>query len=82
MCETGDTGGAAYYNGYHAESIFPASENAGKQEDEDCDRDGSNGEVELIVPVFVADYDDKLDGEAEEEEKVKLQKGNINLVDV
>lgn len=70
-----------YDNGNHAQPVLPPSEESGKQEDTDRDWNGGDGEVEFVVSILVANYDNELDGEAEEEEKVELQKCNVNLVD-
>lgn len=70
--------GAAYNDHNHANSVLFASEKGGKEENYDRHRDSSNCECELCVGLS-GDNDDKLDSESKKEEKVKLQKGNINL---
>lgn len=67
-----------YNNGEHARCIFFAGKVAGHEKDDDSDRYGGNREVEFAVVVFDND-DDELNREAEEEEKVEFEEGNVYL---
>jgi len=58
--------------------LVPGEEGRG-QEDDDGDGDGRDGQAELDVGD-VPDDDEKLYRETEEEEEVKLQEGDVNLV--
>ena len=63
---------------YHARFDFFARPKGSEGEDDDCDWDGGDGEVKFAV-CHVCDNDEKLDGEAQEEVEIKLEKCDINL---
>ncbi len=61
-----------------ANPVLAAREEGGAEEDGDGDRDGSNVEAQLEV-FHAVDDNEELHGEAEEEEKVKLEQGDVDL---
>jgi hypothetical protein len=63
---------------YHAWSILTTSPESSHRQDEDGDRYGGNGAVKFGIGNR-CDDGQELDREAEEEEKVEFQKGDINL---
>ena len=68
------------YNDHcHAGAGFAATEHTRRDEDNDCDWDGGDGEPKLGIISVLIDDDDKLDGETKEEEKVELEEGDVNL---
>lgn len=67
-----------YDDGEHARCTFFTGKVAGHDKNDDGDGYGGDGEVELAIIVF-DDDDDKLDGKAEEEEKVEFEQGNVDL---
>jgi hypothetical protein len=66
-------------DGNHARLVLPAGEECGAEEDDDGDWNGGNRQSELGI-VGRSDNDDKLDDEAQEEEEIELEKGDVNLV--
>ncbi len=67
----------------HADPILSSRPETSKHEDDDRHGNGGDGEAELGVLGFLGDDDDdELHGEAQEEEKVKLEQGDIDLQQV
>lgn len=64
--------------GDHASFDFLAGPNRSESQNNDCDRDGGDGEVEFGVGDIGYD-DQELNGETEEEVEIELKKGDINL---
>ena len=62
----------------HADLVLAAGEEGGAEEDSDGDGDGGDVEAQLDV-VEAVDDDEELHGKAEEEEKVKLEQGDVDL---
>ncbi len=65
----------------HSNLVLSTSPESRQKKDDDRDGNSGNRHPFLSIPD-VADYDDELYGEAEEEEKIKLQQGNENLYQV
>jgi len=71
----------------HRNLFLPPGAPGSKNQESDGNWQGGDRQVEFVVSACGAnpvaggrrDDDDKLDGESNEEEKVKLQKGNENL---
>lgn len=61
-----------------AEIPLAACEDRGEQQDDNCDRYRCNGQPEFRIAGSIDD-NDELDREAEEEEKVELEQGNVDL---
>ena len=60
-------------DGHHAPAVFPSSPKGRQEEDDDGDRDSSDGETKLIVPRVILGQDDhKLDRKAQEEQEIKF----------
>ena len=76
--EVGQRGNVKADGGDHAGFDFFACPESGEGEDNDCDWNGGYGEIEFPV-CDVCDDDEKLDGEAEEEVEIELEKCDINL---
>lgn len=71
--------GQPYNDSDHADSALLARDVTSQDEYQDSDRYRSNCQCKLNV--FCVHYNDyELNGEAEEEEKIKFEKGDINLV--
>jgi hypothetical protein len=66
-------------DGNHAGLVLPAGKECGAEEDDDGDGNGGNCQGKLGI-VGRSDNDHKLDDEAEEEEEIELEKGDVNLV--
>jgi hypothetical protein len=66
-------------DGDHADSVFTASEEGGGEKDDNTDGNGDDGQDELNVPC-AGNNDDKLDDEAQEEEEVEFEEGDVDLV--
>lgn len=62
-----------------AEAVFALGEKGGTQQDSNGDWDGGNVQAELDILQAVND-DEELNGEAEEEEKIELEQGDVNLL--
>lgn len=68
-----------YDDGQHAQPVFSAGEKAGEDENYYVDWDRCDGKVKFDVGC-INHYNDELDGEAEEEEKVKFEESNVDLM--
>jgi hypothetical protein len=68
------------YGGEHSSCRLASCKPCCREQDEDGNRNGRNGEIGFDGRSVVAHYDNKLDREAEEEEEVKLEEGNVNLL--
>jgi hypothetical protein len=68
----------AYNNEAHSQLALSSSPVCSKHKDDDGDRNGSNSHCEFSI-CSLSDDDHELDCEAQEEEKIKLQEGNIDL---
>ena len=62
----------------HAGDRLAADPEGGGEEQQEGDDEG-NGRERLLKAGRVLDDDEELDGEGEEEEKVKLEQGNVDL---
>lgn len=62
----------------HSNNVLPACPKPRHEEYEYRNRNGGNGEIELDL-VDIGDYNQELHREAQEEEKVELQKCNVDL---
>jgi hypothetical protein len=62
----------------HAGLVLVAGEVGGRQQDDDSDGNSGDCQVELDVGLS-GDYDQKLDGKAQEEEEIELQESNVDL---
>lgn len=76
--EVGEAAEVEDHDENHAPLPFPSSKPCCTKEDGDCDGDGRTGQAEFNVSL-AADNDEELNGEADEEEEIELQKGNIDL---
>lgn len=76
--QTGLKGNEAYEDGGHADFALLSGKVSGHEENNDGHWNGSDGQAELDVGFFHHD-DDELNGEAEEEEKVKFEQRDVNL---
>jgi hypothetical protein len=63
----------------HSQCRLAPGEPCRREQDGDRDRDSSDGECKFEVGRMLADYDDKLYCESQEEEKVELEQRNVNL---
>lgn len=68
-----------YNDNDHAASRFPTNKPSTEGKDNDGDGNGDDGEVELGIMAGGRYDDQELDSEAEEEEEIKLQEGDVNL---
>ena len=62
----------------HANLVLPSSPECRHEQDEDRDRDGGDRQPVLSI-CQPGDDNQELDGEAEEEEKIKLQQSDVDL---
>ena len=67
-----------YDDGNHADGAFATHEESRAHQDDDRYGNRGQGQRELDV-LTIGDYHDELDGESQEEEKVKLQQCNVDL---
>lgn len=63
---------------HHAYDAFPSREDSSHDEDQDCHRDGSDGQPEFDIASIYDDHDE-LDGKTDEQEEVKFEKRNVDL---
>jgi hypothetical protein len=63
----------------HSQSGLAPGKPCSRKQDGDGDGDGGNGESKFDVGGMLTNHDDKLYCESEEEEKVELEEGNVNL---
>ena len=63
----------------HSQCRFSSGKPCSRKQDGNGDGNGSNGECKLDVGGMLANHDDELHCESEEEEEVELEKGNVNL---
>jgi hypothetical protein len=70
---------ATYNDDNHSRCRFSAYKPSTTQQDDNGDRDGCHGERKL-GSTFSRDQHQELDGETQEEEEIKLQEGDVNLV--
>lgn len=68
-----------YDDSNHSCSGFPADKEGAKGQDNNCHRNGDDGEIKLRIMLIGRDNDQKLNSKAEEEEEIKLQQRNIDL---
>ena len=65
----------------HSKHVLPSSPECCHNEDDDCD--GNSGDGNPFLSIFdVVDNNEKLYGEAQKEEEIKLQQSNVNLYTV
>lgn len=62
----------------HARLVFPASKVGCRQENDNGDGNSRNRQSKLGVRLL-CDDDDKLNDEAQEEEEIELEEGDVNL---
>jgi hypothetical protein len=62
----------------HSHHVLPACPKSRHEEYEYRNRDGGNGKIEFDW-INICDYDQELYRKAQEEEKVELQKRNVDL---
>lgn len=70
---------ATYDDDNHAESVLLTGEKSSEKENDDSHGNSSKCEPILCVSL-PGDDDHELDGESEEEEEVKLQESNVDLL--
>ena len=63
----------------HANLVLLASEPSGGDKNADGDGDSDNGKCELRV-MLVCNNNDQLNDETKEEEEIKLEKRNVDLI--
>jgi hypothetical protein len=63
----------------HSQGGLAPGEPCSRKQDGDGDGDSGNGESKFNVGGMLANHDDKLYCESEDEEKVELEEGNVNL---
>lgn len=68
-----------YDDSNHSCSGFPADKEGAKGQDDNCHRNGNDGEIKLRIMLIGRDNDQKLNRKAEEEEEIELQQRNIDL---
>ncbi len=88
---TGDTAGnpkekrMSYDDGDHADAILASGEPGGDEQDDNGRGNGGDGQTKLVVIklvfvlVVVDEHNHELHGEAQEEQEVKLEQGNVDL---
>lgn len=69
----------AYNNYDHSQQAFSPSEQTSHDENQDCDRDCGNCESKFDIPC-IHNNDDELDCESKEEEEVKFEECNVDLI--
>jgi hypothetical protein len=74
----GEVKGGTYNNGTHAGSVLAPCKVCSKDKNDDGDRNGSDSQGKLCIGSS-GNNDDKLHGEAQEEEEIKFQQGNVDL---
>lgn len=62
----------------HSRAILTTCEESGEKEDHDGERNGGHCEAPFGV-CDVRDDDEELDSEAQEEEEIELEKGDVDL---
>ena len=77
--EVGECAEIEYDDGPHASLVLPAGEEGGGEQDGDRDWNGRNGQAEFYV-ARAGNNDEELDRETKEEEEIKLQEGDVDLV--
>lgn len=68
-----------YDDGQHAWPVLSAGEKAGQNENYYIDWDCCDGKVEFDVGM-IDHYNNELDRKAEEEEKVKFEESDVDLI--
>ena len=78
MPDQGNERSSTHYDGNHADSALPASEECGHKQYDNGDGYGSDRQRKFDG-TFFHDDDDKLDGKPQEKEEIKLEKGDVDL---